>query len=268
MAIISLSFHPFTPIPTFILEIQIIILIIGFTSPNSRIRTAALTLVAACAYNIVLTSHKHMRAHWASLLAGTSVGFLLQYIELSLLSKWSFQSGGPTSQHASLKHERTKEDRVNQMNRALDRLYFGFSSTFSFRHVDTKWEVKNVPPFSVDPAYTPSRSVFLFRSTATALTCYILLDASSALPTPENNSELFSWEVVPIFRRLGDVTTPQLTLRLGATFLYWVNMYCIMQGVTSTVSVVAVALRLTEVRIWRPLFGSPLEAYTLRRFWR
>ena len=41
-----------------------------------------------------------MRSRWASLLGGISFAFLLQYIDLALLSRWSFEDHGPVSEAA------------------------------------------------------------------------------------------------------------------------------------------------------------------------
>ena len=91
------------PIPSltiFAVQILIISSFIGFTSPHSIIRLAALTQVGICTCGIVLISRKYMRAHWASLFAGTSIGFLLQYVELALLSQWRLETHGLVYQFA------------------------------------------------------------------------------------------------------------------------------------------------------------------------
>lgn len=268
MALASAVPNLFSPVLIFLLETLITGSVLAFTPPRSIYRLAALSLVAACAYTIVVTSHECMRADWASLLAGTSIGFLLQYIELSLLSKWGFERGGAVSQNSRGNDKRFDALASDSTNGALKRLRAGLSRTFSFRNVNTPAEVKNVPQFSARQGYVPSRGAFLLRTAMISSICYLFLDLSSSQPPPKNNAELFSWEKVPLLTRLGDATVQQLTLRLISTLSYWVTMYCIMEGVTTTVAVLAVGLNLSEPQSWRPLFGSPAEAYTLRRFWR
>lgn len=246
------------PLPIFLLEVSATAFVVGLTKANSVIRLAVLPCIAVCAYTIIMTSIQHMRAHWASLLSGTSVGFVLQYIDVALLSKLSFgpdQLGTTSSAQTSL-------------GRTTQRLRFGFSSTLSFRHIGLSTEVKNVPWFSNSPDYIPSRRAFLIRSIASTLICCVILDLSAAQPAPSDSAALFSWDVVPFFARFGQLTSSHLNLRLLSSLVYWINMFCVMQGLTTAISVLAVGFGLSDVETWRPLFDSPLQAYTLRRFWR
>ena len=268
MALNIQDYYLLPPVPTFLLEVLIISWVIAFTSPNSIVRPAMLPLVTACSCSILFNTHDYMRSQWASLLTATSIGFVLQYLDLSLLSKWNFQTGGPYAKHGLKNDAGLHASRGNSSHSHMDRMKFGLSSTFAFRHVDTPWEIKNVPYFPGGRQKIPSWKVFLLRSTAAVFICYIVIDFSSAQPIPPNSEKIFSWEFVPLLSRLGDITTQQLTLRFGCTLIYWANMYCMMQGFTSMVSVLAVGLGLSEVKNWRPLFGSPIEAYSLRRFWR
>lgn len=250
----------------FLLELGISTLVIAFTSSSSTLRPAALPFVALCVYTVVLTSSGYMRAHWASLLSGTSIGFFLHYIDLGLLDRWSYQDRGPSSLCIRDRDEISHGSAKPFTGSIVDRLKFGLTSTFSFRHIDTPWEVKNTPRFSEVPGYLPSYRHFLLQSMLTTLICFFVIDVSSVQPPPQNNGELFSWDVVPIFTRLRNVTAQQLKLRFVSSLIYWVNMFCIMQGVTSIVSVLSVGLGFSEVKYWRPLFGSPRTAYSLRRF--
>ena len=256
---------PIPPLTIFAIQILTISSVTGFTSPHSIVRLAALAQVGICTCAIVLTSRKYMRAHWASLFAGTSVGFLLQYVELALLSKWSLETHGSVSQSANV-NEKGKHTRPEHSTR-MQRCRFGISSTFSFRNVNSSNEVKNVPFFSDRPGYLPSRSAFLARATIVLLACFLMLDLLAVQPASSNTAQVFSWELVPLFTRLNSVTNEELILRLVASNVYWISMYCIMQGVTAAASIVAVGLGISEINQWRPLFDSPFKAYTLRRFW-
>lgn len=241
---------PFHPLQLFGAQVLATSLVIGFSTPHSFLRPAILPLIALCAYGIVSTSKNFMRLHWASLLSGTTNGFLLQYIELALLSRWSYE---------------TKRDVFELHHDGFwERLYFGFLSTFSFRSVNTRLEVRNVPAFKNGP---PSRSVFVLRQIVITIMCILVVDVSGAQPPPPNAAELFSPAKVQFFTRLSEITRDEMMLRILSTLIYWANMYAIMQGVTSAAATLAVGSGTSEVKAWRPFFGSPASASDLRGFW-
>jgi len=246
------------PLPMFLLEVSTTALVVGLTRANSVIRLAVLPWIAFCAYTIVMTSVQHMRAHWASLFFGTSVGFVLQYIDVALLSRLSSgpdNSGRSSGAQASLR-------------RTMQCLRFGFLSTLSFRHIGLSTEVKNVPWFSHSPAYIPSRRAFLVRSTAIALTCCVIIDVSAAQSAPSDPAALFSWDVVPLFTRSGQLTSSQLYLRLLSSLVYWTNMFCVMQGLTSDHSRVGprCRLRFERCRSMAPSVRFSTTGLQLARF--
>ena len=199
-----------------------------------------------------------MRVHWASLLSGTAVGFALQYLHLVLLSQRSFQQDDTTK----------APYRQGILQITWNRLKFGFSSTFSFRDINLPTQVKNVPEFSKGLGQVPSRKGFILQQMITAIICGLVLDISAIPSPPPDNADIFAWENVPLLTGSHNMTGPKVILKLVTTLVYWVNMYCVMQFVTSLFAIIAVGLNISYVAQWRPLYGSPLEAYTLRRFWR
>ena len=255
---ISLQDGLLHPVLVFFYEASIISIVVGFTRPHSIVRLAAFPLVIWCPYAIVFSSLQLMRAHWASLLSGTAVGFALQYVHLVLLSQRSFQQDD--TPRAS--------NRQESLNRVRTRLRFGFSSTFSFRDINLPTQVKNVPEFSQGPGQIPSRKVFVLQQTIATLICTLVLDISANQPPPPDYAVIFAWDNVPLLTRSRNVTGPKMSLKLVTTLVYWVNMYCVMQLVTSLFAIIAVGLNISYAAQWRSLYGSPLEAYTLRRFWR
>lgn len=255
---ISLQDGLLHPVLIFLYEASIISLVVGFTRPHSVIRLAALPLVIWCPYAIISSALELMRAHWASLLSGTAVGFALQYVHLVLLSQRSY------TQDDTMKASR----RQGSLNRVWNRLNFSFSTTFSFRDINLPTQVKNVPEFSKGVGQVPPRKVFIFQQTITAVICALVLDLSASQSPPPNYVDVFAWDNVPLLTMSRNVTGPKTRLKLLTTFAYWVNMYCVMQLVTSSFATIAVGLNISSVSQWRPLYGSPLEAYNLRRFWR
>lgn len=278
-----------SPPCTFLFELVIIAAVVGFTHPGSLARPAALLFVATCVYAIASTAHMHMRPSWALSLGGSSFSLLLRYIDLALLSQWSFEHHGPSleASHASPQKDlgpvtssaktphasqdegtTTSKQWASQNDTFWKRLRFGWSSMWAYRHLNSKYEIKNVPPFSIeDPTYIPPRWPFVFRRTFIAAVDYLLVDLLGARPPPKNNAALFDDALVPVFRRLGNITSSELKLRTLSTAGFWLSVYCALQGAHAVVSAIAVTLGLSEVRDWRPLFGSVSGSYTLRDFW-
>ena len=120
---------------------------------------------------------------------------------------------------------------------------------FAFRHLDSKYETKNVPPFSTeDPGYIPPRWPFVLRRVFIAAVCYLIIDLSSVRPPPKNSATLFDVALVPVFRRLGSPTSGKMKMRLLSTVGVWVTLYGVIEGGNAVASAIAVALGLSKVR--------------------
>ena len=161
------------PLLFFAIEICITAFVVGFTSPRSFARPFALPFVALCAYAIITTSSHFMRLRWASLLSGCAVGFVLQYVELALLSGWRYE----TKASAILQHT---QETIKERDDEYERLQFGFFTTLSFRSVGTEFEVKNTPAFRNDKP--PSRFAFILEQTLLVVVCIAVIDFSSVQP--------------------------------------------------------------------------------------
>lgn len=80
----------------------------------------------------------------------------------------------------------------------------------------------------------------------------------------------FSPSREPIIRRLflRTVTTHDILLRLFFSSMWILDSVAQLEASHALLSILFVAiLRVDEPEEWPPLFGSPFEAYTLRRFW-
>ena len=283
MVLTSLLLHPISLV---ISQVLLTALAISFTRPSSLIRPAGLPLVITAAWLIAAICLQRIpRMSLASIVAGNGPAYLLRYIDLVLLSKWSYETGGPT---ALLDPPRPKQERrgnavVSSSSSSSDgrtksglpgtifsRLRFGLNMTLSSRFTNTPWEVKNVPPFSAsDRNYVPSRSAFLRHNAVVSLICYLVVDFFSlAGQSPESNAVTFASQRVPFFTRLGEIEGEQLAIRIIASLTLWLNIYCITRMGYSILAVVAVGTGFSrEVSAWRPPFGRLAEAYTVRRFW-
>ena len=245
---------------------------VGLTQPDSFLRPAVLPLVSTCTYNIVSTASQQMRTRWASLLGGASFAFLLQYVDLALLSRWSYETHGSAPEFSFKKSSEQLGSSAKQPPMSTSsfwkRAWFGWCSMWAFRHVGSPYEVRNVPPFfQTDPNYTPSRWTFVVQETLKATACYIALDMMGMRAAPKNNGELFNKSLIPFFRRLNSVTFFELKLRALSIFGFAFTFYCVIQGFSSAAGALTVSLHFSDVKSWRPPFGSISDAYSLGNVW-
>ena len=268
---LSLLLHP---LPLYLSEVTISAIVIGFTSPTSFTRLASLPLILICTHVCVSTAlERTERTFWASLYGGSSIGWAIHYVEIALLSRWSYGSRGPNPPYKQrLKNvERRHRDTRGETETAgfLERLRYGYFVAFSFRNCGTPYEVENVPRFSrKDPEYLPTRGTYLRHTAVSALVCYLFLDLSSLGMQPEKNPILYSSERVHLFSRLGDISGEELLSRAGTSVGVWASMYCMLTLYQDVVSFVGVLSHCDDVKSWRPAFGPLKEAYSMRRFWR
>ena len=262
MTLDSLLLHPASLV---VYQVLVTALLISFTKPSSLVRPAALPFLAAATHLIVLKCLKDIaRLSVASILAGNGPTYLLRYLDLALLSRWSYEAGGPTSPSASQREVRRKTavdsdgvgGRSGPSGRFSDRLRFGLVATLSSRHVDTAWEVKNVPRFSPDrPRYVPSLPAYLRQSAFAALVCYLVVDLFGLDVRPERNAVLFAPQNVAFFARTGSLTAEQLAVRLVSSLTVWISIYCVSRMGYSLLALVAVGTGLNTVSAWQPMFG-------------
>lgn len=270
------------PHPLLLLAIEIlsIALVTGFTPPSSPLRIVVLVLLSLFVSRAIPTCPDHIpRNPWAAFVAGYLATFLLHYTSTAVLSRWSFDNQGPSPINAASAERQSaksgtiidgKPGRKRNANDGLratfwDRLKFGFRVATSFRYIGTPYQVRNVPHFSSsDSSYIPSRSNFLCRKAIIFLISFTVLDLINlGADTPLD----FSPETIPLFTRVSHVTGQQLLTRLITTLGYGIAVCSLQQLAHSIAALIDVGFGFSKVESWRPLLGSPGEAYTLRRFW-
>lgn len=252
----------FHPVGLITAQNLIIFLLVGFTSARSPWRPILLPLVIGSAWITIFNSNK--------VIAGLSWTFVLQYIDLCLLSRWNFENGGPEFGGKG----RTAPDEKRQPQSPgiqyepensfslASRVRFGWDSTFGYRHIGTPQESKNTPHFdNNDPDYVPSRKAFFLRQMMIIVRCYLVVDFINAVGHNR------TWKNVEIFSRIHDVSKEELMWRFIRVVGFWLTVQSLWTTIFTLISMIAVALRFSEPRFWRPLFASPSEAYTIRRFW-
>ena len=265
------------PAVVYLFETITVACILGFTTPSSPVRLAALPLLVACVAIVIPTAlDRTGRIFWASYFTGSGITCLLQYIETALLSHWSFETRSSSLVPRDLSAKATtnggtngKEGNTTSRGIVGDRLRFGYRAVFSYRNIGAPDEVKNVPRFSTkDPQYVPSRRRFLLHKLLIILVCYTILDLATSAPQQADvNAINFSARKVPFFRRLGTVSGEDLIVRVATTLGLWVSLYCVIQAGTNFYAFLCVGLGIDERKDWPPSFGSLKEAYSVRRFW-
>ncbi|KAH8586208.1 membrane bound O-acyl transferase family-domain-containing protein [Bisporella sp. PMI_857] len=265
----------FIPVAGVFVQILITSLVISCTSPLSIIRFALFPVVAYLAWNIVITSVENI--YYVSLLtlvAGNNATFLFRYVDLALLSRWSYPEDGPTGP-AQIWVEARATNPIGKRYGGIvrstskrSRFMWGLGVTLSFRHSNSPFEVKNVPYFSTeDDAYVPSREKFLRNGVTYTLLAYALVDILGHAQDPARNSIDYAPKYIPIFSRISEVSALELARRTAASLGLWPIMCCLFRVGYGGMSLVAVGLGQSEVKDWRPQYGSAAETYTLRKFW-
>lgn len=244
------------PVLLLVIEVVTISLIIGFSSPSSILRIAALPFVTLCVCLAIPACTTQMqRRPWGAFVGGYSVTFLFQYISAALLSKWSFENHGsfmiaPSRFQETTSRDGSKAQIWKDMKKSIwSRGQFGLLIATSFRYSGTSYEVKNVPRFSSgDVDYVPSRFEFLRQKAVTALICYLVLDQFGLFSDPAANAASFSPEMIPFFARLGHVSSQEVMERLVTTLGAGIGIYCIQLGVQSIVAFLDVDLGISDVQ--------------------
>lgn len=249
-----------------------LVFVISFTSPNSLLRPCLLPLIITHVFYI-LPLNKDTVAHkgtW-TLLNMNTAGLLLQYIDLALISRWSYAAYGPTSSlgnqpNASLSVAERRKLKPQTSSSLFSRLQWGFEAAVAWRFPATPWEAKGTPHFTK----VPSRRRFITMKTLQLIWALLILDAMSLMgspPDPAANAIKFSWEKVRIITRLSDVTKREVVLRIIVVYIRWVAIYFYVQAFYCLLAILAVGTGISEERRWPPFFGSVADMFTVRGTW-
>ena len=256
------------PIVSNIVTLATVASVLGFTSANSLVRTAVFPMLLLWTWAALPHSRNGVsRSIYASFLASNLLGQCLQYADMALLSRWSYEADGPTSAFGGQRN--LKNEELGMHVSTMGRVRFGLFTTWAARLANSPWEVRNTPPFHAgDAPFVPSRGRFLRDSALKLTACILIIDLVGLVPTqPAQNFILFSGARVPLFARLVDVTSEEALVRVVVSLLVWIINYCILEAIYDTLAIVFVALGLTGVSPWRPIFGNSEDCRSLRRFW-
>ena len=254
-------------------------MVVGFTNPQSLLRPAALPPMMLYAFSQLSCVQQIQHPAGRAFLGAASVFLVILYIDLALLSRWTFNADGPTSSIGGLtpvdisqsatesnSSERKSSQGVTQT--VLARLRFGFRISLQSRFPGTKWPVKNIPPFSRHgPSHVPTKVDFLVRNALKCSIYILILRLSNRFGSPDQNPVLFSQNQIPFFTRLRDVSASEVGTRFLSVMGYWTVQYMVIQVLYSILAILAVTLRITDVKVWPPVFGSVGDAWSIRQFW-
>jgi hypothetical protein len=218
---------------------------------------------------------------YANLLGGSIFTLALQYFNIVVLRKSSYETGGPTTApegNPLMLPAKTKQQQGKGKDQDCEpesafveiwrRMIWGISHFLDNRLSGTPWEVRNVPRFSKkDVDYVPSKAIFLRNNILRCLISVVLLDLGAPPADTSQNATIFADSKVPFFTRLSSVTTEEISMRLITTAASTTMTYLLFQAMYSAMAVLAVGLNLSLPERWRPLFGDFSEAWSLRRSW-
>lgn len=260
-----------------LVSLQVITLtfILGFTTHSSLLRPSALPLMIFLNYFQLHYVKNLDYPLYRAFLGATGVYMIIIYIDTILLHRWTFEANGPTSSVGGLDpveydiSKKTKRDRSGLIGgNALKRLRFGLSISLQCRFPATKWPVKNIPPFSKkDPGYVLGRGEFLRRMIIKWSAYVLILDLVSLISDDGDKTFTFSSARIPLLTRLIDVSGEEMNTRIISVLAYWTIQYIVIEVVYGTLAIAAVALGITTVNVWPPVFGSLGDSYSLRQFW-
>ncbi|KAL2040297.1 hypothetical protein N7G274_007200 [Stereocaulon virgatum] len=274
------------PIVFYLIENTLTIFVIAFAPPHhpARIVTFLLLLI----YFYILFPIHLDRLHYrvlTSIVFGSSCANLLRYLDLVILTQWSFEIREPIpsldsraeagSKPTDITGQNTKStteaiysvSKSSQDGNVLERLRYGYFINAGPRLIGTAHMVKNVPPHCTSRAScVPSRAAFLVRKACIFGLCCLFLDLVTSGADPRNNACLFSADKIPLFRRWRDVDAEEVLRKVLGGVTYWVSAYCMIQCFMGAWAFVCVACG-DDPKYWRPNFGSLSEGYSVRRFW-
>jgi hypothetical protein len=173
-----------------------------------------------------------------------------------IIRKWAYGSDylGPV--------EASSDERKRQ-----SRWEFGSEVSGSTRCTGSAKEASNVPHFSEgDPRYVPPLSAFLLRHLCLVVGLYHLHTLCIDMQLRSDQAFLEDTHI-SFLSRITDVSLEEIVTRVRISVAYWVALYCFCQFFYSLFALTNVALKPTELRLWRPLFGSIKTSSTMRGYW-
>ena len=278
------------PLTFYFAQQSIIIVLTAFTSPTSLLRLALFPLVLLWNYCLLPSYTLHYeRVPWISVLAIEILIGPLQYLEKLLLSQWSFEYSGPRVQTTGQNEKYTQNGHPREAicagseysqkpflysfsfdtaNESWNRLRFGIWTTISNRYIGSRYQARNTTPYSCsDPTFVPGRQSFLLRRGSLLLASYLLIDYFTHNDPFGGDLTIFDDKHIKFFTRLREIDKEEILTRVGTSIGFWIGGYFTIQIVYGLPGFIAVACGLTSPASVRPVFGSFMDADSIRGFW-
>ncbi|KAI9042921.1 wax synthase family protein [Aspergillus affinis] len=192
---------------------------------------------------------------WASLAGGYSVMLFLHYIDIGLLKRWEsplIKKSDPSGANS----------RNTPTSSWVALLRFGIWAAFNARCIGTPEQVHHIPKPT-----THDRTAFMRRSAGFILLGYLTLDALASTGDPEVSSRFLVASRVPFFRRLSEIATEEIVIRVFSTLAAGIGLLSSQGGCYHLFALISVVMKWSEPQEWPPFYGSLSEAYSLRRLW-
>lgn len=263
-----LLYHPLIPFLTSTITVS---LTAAYTARSSPFRYVSLALITLCAF-ILPSSVKTFAGatgFFARTVAGTGFWNIVTFYDRLILRAWDYDHYGPTAEDRKELPVDFDQPRAQDVASRFPgtRMDFGSEVAGTARGTGLFWEVKNVPYFIHNrPSYVPSRTVFLFVQTAVVVACYLLHNATVKLVC-NVDPKYMSPERVPLLARFPQITMEEMSARVIISLGFWVGTCTMIQCFYSIFAMLGTIANRKDIRLWRPMFGSLTDAYTVRGFW-
>ena len=221
------------------------------------------------AWSSVINAKDYMvRGPWAALVGGYCVTYVYQYVTLVLLVRMSYEERDATAPRREENFDSTNRSQASQPSTRVDQLVkrfnFGFKTASTFRWPRDNGSLRSSNA-EKDAASKPR--YFVLRAFLKVFCCY-LLDAMSFAIDEELNSHYFNSSRISFFARINEVSFQEVVIRLFATMVFGLGVFCTQAMGQNLIVVAAVTLGMSRPEEFSSGFGSLSEAYSLRRFWR
>ena len=265
---LPIACHPFL---LFLYSNIIVTTTAAFTVRDSLLRYVA--LVALFLLSILspsAVSQFTKTTGWAGRVPlGATAWTCVTCLDRLILRGWDYDHYGPNKPNSNDFRGDAKQQVLAKGNTQFDGSRMDFASEVSglARGIGRFWQVKNVPFFAdANPALVPTIGAFVLVQTATIVLCYFANNIIVAA-TFSVDQKLLRSEYIPLLTRLSEITVPELWVRTVAIAGYWTVQYCNIQFFYSLFALLGVVFNPHDIKSWRPAFGHPKDAYTIRNFW-
>lgn len=245
----------------------------GFTAPTSYQRYAVFAGLSVYAWLCISNFSIYIQSTGFLSIAIVSTIFSspIVYFDRLIYRKWTYEDRRAIFGTAPIKAAENDSQKADTMADGQDtfssRFAFGQEVAGTVRGPGTPFEAKGIPPFSsTDPQWIPSPVIFILWRLAVIVSCFFVNDYVVNVRMALDH-ELMLPSRVPFFTRSGEVTRDDVVTRLVVGVSTWLSGYCLMQIFFGFPALISVWFKPNDVALWRPAFGSLLDAYTVRGFW-